>query len=302
MKTFKEFLLEGGHATESEGTERANQADMKSALSFIDKHTDLQIKDMEANLLGSSRHTYYSLKRKDGKNDSGDVDIAISKDKFEVQDIVDQLSDALKTAGHSGKFKQSFGVVYSFAVPANNKLIQVDLMFVPSEKWAKWSYHADENSNFKGVYRNLLLMNTAKYVLVKGKDLEIKDDSGNVIIRARRSLKVDAGFERLFKILPTKSDGTKASTLKKVSPDEVENELKKMGIDADFDHDSNPITEPDLVAKMLFGPSVKSDDLLSTEQVILQIKKLKNAKRIFKDSIDDFNKLGLDIPTELANY
>lgn len=304
MITFKQFLCEGGAATASEGTSRANQADMKAALKFIDKHTDLKLSDMEANLLGSSKHTYNAIQRKDGKTDSGDVDIAIQNGKFNKDELIDQLSDALKTEGYSGFYKESFGNVYSFAVPGDGKkLIQVDLMFVPSEEWAKWSYHSEASSSYKGAYRNLLLINTAKYVLVKGKDLEIKDDEGTTIIRVRRSLKIGDGFERLFKMLPMRKDGKgRVGSLKKVSPAEIKQELENLGIEATFDETADTITKPDLVAQMLFGPNVKAKDLLSTEQVIEHIKKLKNAKTIFKDSIEDFTRFNLPIPKSIEQY
>lgn len=304
MISFKQFLVEGGAATASQGTQRANQADMEAALRFIDKHTELKLSDMEANLLGSSKHTYNAIKRLDGKTDSGDVDIAIQKDKFNKQDLVDQLSDALRTAGYDGKYKESFGNVYSFAVPGQgNKLIQVDLMFVPSEEWAKWSYYSEANSNYKGAYRNMLLINTAKYVLVKGKDLEIKDDDGTVIIRVRRSLKIGDGFERLFKMLPMRKDGKgRVAALKKVKPADIKAELSRLGIDATFDENPDIITNPDLVAQMLFGPDVKAKDLLSTEQVIAHIQKLKNAKAIFRDSIEDFARFNLPVPPAIAQY
>lgn len=304
MITFKQFLTEGGAATASEGTVRANQADMKAALAFIDKHTDLKLDDMVPNLLGSSKHTYHAIKRKDGKSDSGDVDIAIQNGKFNKTEIIDQLQDALQTEGFTGFYKESFGNVYSFAVPGERgKLIQVDLMFVPSEEWAKWSYYSEANSDYKGAYRNLLLINTAKYVMVKGKDLEIKDENGTTIIRVRRSLKIGDGFERLFKMLPMRKDGKgRLSGLKKVSPDEIKAELSRLGIEGSFDENADTITKPDLVAQMLFGPSVKAKDLLSTEQVIAHISKLKNAKTIFKDSIEDFTRFNLPIPKAIQQH
>ncbi len=304
MITFKQFLLEGGAATADQGTGRASQADMKAALAFIDKHTDLSLKDMQANLLGSSKHTYFGIKRRDGKTDSGDIDIALPKDKIDKSKILDQLSSALKSVGFSGKFKESFGNVCSFAVPGvNEKLIQVDLMFVPNEEWAKWSFHSAAESKYKGAYRNLLLINAAKFVVSKDKDVIIKDDDGNPVVRVRRTLKVADGFERMFKIMPMRKDGKgRTKSLKKVTPEEVEAELERMGIDASFDKNADPITSPDIVTKMIFGNSISAKDLMSTEQVIAQIKKLKNARQIFADSIKDFERFELPTPSEIKDF
>lgn len=295
MLTFKQFLLEGGKATEKYGTVRATQSDMKVALEKVSKVSGLPLSTLEDRLLGSARLTYAGKQK-----DSGDIDIAVSEKEIDRDAFVKKLTDL---AGHEPHV--TGGDTYSFAIDVGDRKIQVDIMFVSDVKWAKFSHHASEKSAHKSGVRNELLHSALKYSMQPGKDLRIKDESGNDIVRASRAYKLTDGVERIFKIAPMRKDGAgRVKGVVKATPAEVQKVLDEIGHTGKFSKEPDVIRDPDEFAKLLFGPSVKADDLHSTESVIELIKKHKpkNATDIFIDAVKGIKRLKLPIPTELAKF
>lgn len=292
--TFKQFLLEGGAATSDEQTQRATQKDMQVALKFVEKHTGIPYDQLVTNLLGSSGHTLAGKKK-----DSGDIDIAIEEGRYNRKDLVEKM----RQATGMDKVQVTGGSAYSFAVPVGSgKKVQVDFMFTPSEKWARFGYHSALDSKHKGVARNMLLVNVMKHIYELGKDITVKDDEGNEVVRVRRGFKMDAGLERLFRVAPMRKDGKGRVALRKGTPEEVEAELKKLGRTDKFAKDADTITNPDKAAEFMFGKGVTANDILSTEGVIKQIFKLDDHAAIFKDAIEDLEKLELPIPDEIKRF
>lgn len=293
--TFKQFLLEGGAATASFETSRANQRDVKLALQFVEKTTGIPYSTLEQSLLGSTEHTLQG-----NRKDSGDIDIAVQDGDYDRMSLVEKM----KAATGFDKPKMTGGNVFSFPVKTvGEKRVQVDLMFVPSIKWAKFGYHSALDSQYKGVVRNFLLVNLMKHIFEPGKDIAIKDEkTGEELIRVRRGFKMDAGLERLYRVAPMRKDGKGRLGLKKASAEEVEAELKKLGIKQAFSKDADPILEPDEAAAFMFGKGVKAKDLLSAEQVIAQIMKKSDHAVIFKDAIEDLEKNDLPIPPEIKKF
>lgn len=296
MITFKQFLLEGGKATEKLGTVRATQADMKAALKFVSKLSGIPVQTLADRLLGSARLTYGGM-----QNDSGDVDIAINENEVDRDTIVDKMQFATGAAPHV-----TGGSTYSFAVPVSKeRKVQVDLMFVPDVEWAKFSHHASEHSAHKSGVRNELLHSALKYSMEEGKDLRIKDLAGNDIVRASRAYKLDSGVERIFKVAPNRKDGKgRVKTPAKATPAEVQAALDELGHEGKFSDKPEVIRDPDQFAKLLFGPKVKAKDLLSTEQLIRLIKKHKtgHADEIFRDAVKGMKRLKFPVPEELKQY
>jgi hypothetical protein len=289
MKTFKQFLVEGGAATASSHTERANKSDIEAALKMVSKTTGIAIETLKQNLLGSTSHTLSGKKQ-----DSGDIDIALEEGKYDRDVIIKKMSDAAEGVYNAGT------KVGSYAVPVNGKKVQVDLMFVKSEEWARFGFHASPDSKHKGVVRNFLLINLMKQLYEPGKDFVLADN-GQEIIRVRRGFKMDAGLERLFRVAPFKKDG-KRGPLKAATPQEVEAELKRLGKTQKFSSESDTILEPDRAAAFMFGKGVKASDLLSAEQVIAQIFKRKDHAKIFKDTIKDIKAAKQPVPSEIAQF
>ena len=295
MITFKQFLMEGGAATASSNTERATKADIEAALKFVSKHTGISIPTLTANLLGSTSHTLSGHRK-----DSGDVDIALEDSKYDRVALVAKM----KAATDMEKVHQTGAGTFSFAVPgADGKKVQVDLMFVPSEEWARFGFHSSKDSAYKGMVRNnFVLDNVMKHTFEPGKDLTVSDENGVEVVRVRRTFGRGEGVYRTFKAAPLRKDGKGRVQLKKVTPEEVEAVLKDLGHKGKFAKDVDTILSPDAAAAFLFGKGVNAADLMSTEQVIKAVFKRKDHAAIFKDVVADFKEAGLAIPKEIAKF
>lgn len=297
MSTFPtlKLLLEGGAATSDFDTKRATKADIETALTFVEKHTGIARSKLVANLLGSTGHTLAGKKK-----DSGDIDIALEDGMFDRKAIVEKM----RQATGMDKVKEAGGASYSFAVPVGGgKKVQVDLMFVASEKWARFGYHSALDSKHKGVVRNMLLVNVMKRIFEKDKDISVYDDKHDVeAVRVRRGFKMDGGLERLFRVAPMRKDGKGRTAPRKATPDEVAAVLKQLGRSDKFSRDPDPILDPDKAAEFMFGKGVRAADILSTEQVIQQIMKRSDHAEIFKDAIKDIEAVEQPIPDEIKKF
>ena len=285
-----------GKSTSHLGTTRASADDIKSAIKFVAKHAVLDLDEKKTTLIGSTEKTLAGKQQ-----DSGDIDIAVEEGSVDREAIIQKMLDATGT----DEIHRAGAGVFSFAVPVpGGRKVQVDLMFVPSKKWAKWSFHSAPDSKYKGAVRSLLFVDMMKQVWEKGRDLEVCDpDDGEPCIRARRSFKADVGLERLFKVRPMRKDGKgRTKNLAKTDGAGVAAELKRMGRDDKFDPNPDPITDPDQAAELMFGKGVKAKDVMSVEQIIELIKKRKDAATIFKNTMDDLKEQGLEVPPELEKY
>jgi hypothetical protein len=286
--------MEGGAATAAYNTERADKQDIELAVKFVSKHTGIPTKDLIDNLLGSTKHTLSGKKK-----DSGDIDIAVRGTEEEQAAMVEKM----KQATGMDKVHRTGDGVFSFAVPTvDDKRVQVDLMIVPSVEWARFGFHSEHSSKYRGAIRNLLLVNLMKNIFEDGKDFVVKDGDKE-IIRVRRRFTMDRGLKREFRMAAMRKDGKgRVAAMGPVSPEEVEAELKKLGLKKTFSKNADPIYDPDKAAAFMFGKGVKGADIMSAEQVIALIKKRKGAAEIFKDSVADFVKNKLETPEELKQY
>jgi len=299
--TFKQFLVqklfEGGKATEKLGTVRATKADISAALKFVSKHSGTPVSTLKDRLLGSTRLTFGGHQR-----DSGDIDIAMNSNEVDQDRVVSSMTHAT-----GNKPRVTGGSTFSFAVPVGkDRKVQVDLMFVPDIEWAKFSHYASEHSKHKSGVRNELLHSTLKFSMEPGKDLRLKDNEGNDIVRASRAYKLDQGVERIFKIAPLRKDGkgARVKTSVKASPEQVQQVLDQEGHTGKFSHESDTIRDPDKFAKLLFGKKAAAKDLMSTEQLINMIRKYKakDADAIFRDAVKAIKRLKFQVPDELKEY
>lgn len=296
--SFKQYLVslkESGNAVKQwVNGERASAADIHTALKFVSEHTGIPVQELHDNLLGSTTHTLA------GKQvDSGDVDIAIAADKYDVHEIINKLKDAV-----NGETSFAPGLkTYSFAIPVGgDRKIQVDLMIVNSKDWAKFAYNTQPTSKYKGVVRNQILFAVVTQHIEPGKDVVVKNEEGQVIARASRSLKFDTGIERLFKLAAVMKSGKRKKTLDKVSPDVLQSELQKIDPKLKFDPDPDPITDPKRAAEWMFGKGTKPEDIDTAEKVIQLIKtkfKPEDKKEIIAQAIKNLESNHLPIPEEL---
>lgn len=288
--TFKTFLAEGGNATAQFKTERANKADIEKALELVS--SALGLTDIKERLLGSTECTLLGHKA-----DSGDVDLVLTYEDISAEDADQRMMELCNNEGTFNKGTK----IGSYAVNVGNKKIQVDLMFVNNKDWAKFIYYSAEGrgSKYPGVVRNFLLMAVTRNKQEAGKDIIIKNGD-KLIARATRAIKLDTGLERLFKMAKKNKSGEFNKGLDKIHPTELKAAASELaGREVKFDPNPDIIDNPDAVTAWLFGSSVKAADILSAEQVIDQIKKLKNADQIFKDAKASLTNAKLDIPAEL---
>lgn len=296
MITFKQFLVEGGAATQKLGTVRAKKSDIDAALAFVSRTIGVNVETLSNRLLGSTRLTASGK-----QEDSGDIDIAISDDEVDRDTAVSAMTSACGNEPHV-----TGGSTFSFAVPTTKgRKVQVDLMFVPDIAWALFSHHAAEGSKHKSAVRNELIHSTLKYSMVPGQDVRMKDKDGNDIARASRAYKLDVGVERLFKIAKMRKDGKgRVKGVVHATPDEVRMTLDQEGNSAKFSAEKSVIRDPDKFAALLFGQGVSSKNMLSTEQMIELIKtrRPKHADAIFKDAVKGIKRLKFPVPAELKDY
>ena len=293
MLTFRQFLLEGGHATAKYETQRAKQADVDAVLKFVAKTLHMSYDVLKKDLLGSTELTLLGK-----KEDSGDVDIAFSLKNNDVQEINRKMLDAVNGEGEYNAGTK----VGSYAVPVNGKKIQTDLMFVNNKDWARFMYHSalGRGSKYPGSVRNILLFTALTKALKDGEDFVLKTDEGQTFARASKSVTMDAGMKRLFKMSKLNSKtGKYNKALDKVSPDELEAHLKSIGKDIKFSKSEDFTDNPDEIAAHIFGPNVKGSDLMTAENVIKHSKKLKNAEEVIAACKSELERLKMPIPSEL---
>lgn len=291
MITFKQFLIEGGNATSKWHTERANQSDVKAALEFVSKAINVPYETLKRDLLGSTELTLLGKKK-----DSGDIDIAFSVKDADAESIDEKMRAA--TNGEGGYNKGTR--VGSYAVPVNGKKVQVDLMFVNDKDWAKFIYHSSlgNGSKYPGAVRNILMFTALTKRQVPGEDFVLRDDEGNVLARASRSIKMDTGMERLFKVAKKTKNGY-SKMLDKVGPEDVTAFLKELGKEVKFKGDPDITSDPATVVQFIFGKGVKPEDVKTAEQVIALIKKQKDAAEILKAGKSELERLKMVVPEEM---
>ena len=153
-------LFEGGNVfKDAQGrprTQRINQTDVKSTLSWLDEM--LPGLDLQNNTLGSTGI----------KSTSGDLDLAIDS----AQVTKDQLEYRLKQWATSHGFRpenyvRKSGTAVHFLTPINGRpdqgYVQTDFMFLQNVPWSKFVLGAmPADSQYKGRERNVLMNSIAK--------------------------------------------------------------------------------------------------------------------------------------------
>lgn len=293
MITFKEFLLEGGNATSKYNTERATGSDIKHVLGKLSSILSIPVQELKNDLLGSTGLTLKGVKK-----DSGDIDIAMNAQDSAITEIDKKMKAAVNGEGVYNAGTK----VGSYAFPVGDKKVQVDLMFVNNKDWAKFIYHAaqGDGSNYPGAVRNIILMTALAHTQEDGKDFVIRDDSGKSIVRASKAIRMDSGMQRLFKMAKKNpKTGEYNKSVETVSPDELEAHLKEIGKDIKFSKDQDHTNNPDEIAAHIFGKGVKAKDLMTAEDVIKQINKLKNASEVKAAARKELERIKLPVPSEL---
>ena len=291
MITFRQYLAEGGSATEEYGTERANKNDIEAVLRVVSKALQIPVDTLAADLLGSTRVTLAG-KRKD----SGDIDIAMSLEDSDVKTI-----DAKMLALANGQGAYNPGTkVGSYAVPANGKKIQVDLMYVKNKDWARFIYHSEigDGSKYSGAARNLMLRAALAVMIEPDKDFVHADETGREVARARKGITMDQGLRRIFRLARVNAKtGKHNKSMTAVEPEELAAFMKSIGKDVKFSMDRDATDNPKEVVEFIFGPGTDPKAVGTAEGVLALIKKHPKADEIMKIAKSESEKLNFPIPS-----
>lgn len=254
-------LKEGGAATSDAGTVRIRRSDIPATIKYASELSGIPVKDLHK--LGSTGKT----------PDSGDIDLGVDVHKYDAERVHARMIDKLGPKG--GVFNKGTKVG-SYAVPIKGDpergLVQVDFMYTPNTDWAKFAYYSEgEGSKYKGAVRTILLMAVAAGLQEPGTDhFEFDPDSGDITVRAGRTLDLNAGLRRIFQHRPRNKKGDAYLKTMKTIPME---DFRKMFPDVPVKDGIITIEDPEKVVKMLFGRSVTSNDVRTAEQVLELIRK-----------------------------
>jgi hypothetical protein len=199
-----------------------------------------------------------SFMKKPDDATSGDVDIAIYADKVAGQngitlsEVLGFIDETLRKAGYDTKVVKGFNQV-SFGSPINgdykNGVAQIDLMLSSNLDWSKFMYHSpnfrENESKYKGVYRNILLMSIISEFKKEATKLT---DTGEIEEYKQYVLRLEGGIYEVGKTLMGKKGLVKTPTILR-------------------DQEKFVTNTPDSVTEIAFGPDVKPADIMTFEDI-----------------------------------
>jgi hypothetical protein len=135
-------------------TQRINQTDVKPTVAWLETVTGLPLLD---NMLGSTGL----------KTTSGDLDLAVDANAVNKEDLFQQLSNYVSQNGQDPKdWVRKSGISVHFKTPiagrANTGFVQTDFMFMKKPEFSKFVLRQDQDSDYKGATRNVLMNSIAK--------------------------------------------------------------------------------------------------------------------------------------------
>jgi hypothetical protein len=151
-------LLEGGNVfktkTGEPRTQRINRADVPATIRWIEQVTGIEFpKDR---WLGSTGK----------KPTSGDLDLAVDLNEVSKEQLAGILTQFVQSQGlDSREYVVKKGEVHlctPIAGDANRGFVQTDFMFFPNLDWGGFYYSGGEDSEYKGMNRNVLMSSIAK--------------------------------------------------------------------------------------------------------------------------------------------
>jgi hypothetical protein len=279
------YLKEGGFAASEWNVGRINKGDIPATIKYVSKISGIPVKEL---------HPLGSVGK---KSTSGDIDLAVDINKYDMNDIHTKMMEELNDEGVMNKGTK----IGSYAVPiqGHKGKVQVDLMYVNNVKWAQFAYFSSPDSQYKGAIRTILLMAVAASLNEPGTDHFEFSEDGELIIRAGRTLDLATGLRRIFQHRPTKKKGGGyVKTMKSIPVDE----FQKMFPEVEVQGDNVLIDDPEMVVQMLFGPGIKPADVDTAEEVLALIQaKFKDPDKILHFAKSRIKALGnkMKIPEAL---
>jgi len=156
-------LLEGGNVFKTkEGeprTQRINRADVPATINWIEQVTGIEFP--RDRWLGSTGK----------KPTSGDLDLAVDLNEVSKEQLAGILTQFVQSQGLDPReYVVKKGEVHlctPIAGDANRGFVQTDFMFFPNLDWGGFFYSGGEDSEYKGVNRNILMSSIAKQAGLK---------------------------------------------------------------------------------------------------------------------------------------
>lgn len=199
-------LFEGGNEfKDAEGkpaTIRINQTDVKPTVAWLEQLTGLELLN---NMLGSTGKT----------PTSGDLDLAVDANKVDKGQFRAKLEQWATSHGLEPKdWVSATGINIHLKTPIagrpENGYVQTDFMFLQKPDFQKWYLTQDDDSNFKGVTRAILLASIAKSMGYK-----INQNVG-LVNRATNELVTDDPDEVAKLFIPGAADRTPLGSVEKI--------------------------------------------------------------------------------------
>lgn len=219
-----------------------------------------------------------SFKKKSPEQTSGDIDIAVLADKIAsvngigLDQVLDFMEEALTKAGFHTIKTKGFQQV-SIAVPIEgdkkNGYAQIDLMLTDSLDFSTFMYHSPDftkaESKYKGLYRNILLMNIISNS--KRETSKLTDD-GEVEEYKSYVLRLNQGVVAVTKSYAGKKGLVKNPKLLK-------------------DQDKFITNTPEIITELAFGPGIPPSEIMTFEDIW---RYTTSPKFIHKDKLNDILK------------
>ncbi len=262
-----ELLNEGGNAVED--ARPITQAEIDKTYEYVIKniYPIIGLTEDFAKPIGS-------FKKKSPEQTSGDIDIAVLVDRIAgenaltLDEVLQYIDSALSGAGYSTSINKGFQQV-SVGVPVegkkNNGIAQIDLMLTDNLEFSTFMYHSPDftkaESKYKGLYRNILLMN----IISNSKRETTKlTDKGEVQEYKSYVLRLNQGIVQVEKTFMGKKGLVKTPSLLK-------------------DQDKFITNTPEVIVELAFGSDVPVSEIMTFEDMW---RRVIDPKFIHKDKLD----------------
>ena len=267
----EEFVNEGGNAVEE--SRPLTQAEIDKTYAYVIKNVYpiIGLTEATAKPIGS-------FKKKAADQTSGDIDIAVLADQIAsthgitLDQVLDFMEAALSGAGyHSVKSKGFQQVSIGVPIEGDKKkgIAQIDLMVTDNLDFSTFMYHSPDftqsESKYKGLYRNILLMN----IISNSKRETTKlTDKGEIEEYKSYVLRLNQGVVAVAKSFMGKKGLVKNPTLLK-------------------DQDKFISNTPEVITELAFGPDVPPSEIMTFENIW---RRTTDPNFIHKDKLEDILK------------
>jgi hypothetical protein len=166
-------LIEGGNVFKDKMgvplTQRIKQADIPGTVQWLESITGLDLHGEEDPRTGYPVKWLGSTGK---KPDSGDLDLGVDTNETTKAALKVKLDQYVASQGQDPRdFVRMSGEAVHFKTPINgdpkNGFVQTDFMFMLNIDWGAFFLSGGVDSNFKGLYRNILMSSLAKSLGLK---------------------------------------------------------------------------------------------------------------------------------------